>query len=92
MKTIKYKGEMKKTVRDNNKNLNNNVIKNYEEKIFFLKNGCPNCNSKQIWYRKKTKNYKCRICKTIFKYNNKKYEIIEKGLIKKTKKYERMHL
>jgi len=60
------------------KTMFNSIIKNKEEKKYYSENGCPKCRSLQIWYRTMTKDYKCRICKSIFIYSSNKQKYLIK--------------
>lgn len=62
--------------KDAYKRCNNRMIEDKKEREYFEDHNCPNCESGQIYYRKKTKDYKCRVCKCEFYFKNNAYEII----------------
>ena len=65
---------------DSYKRYNNMMIEDEKEREYFKNHNCPNCKSRQIYYRTKTKDYKCRVCKGDFYFRNNMYKIINVNL------------
>lgn len=65
--------DTKKIDRNPYKKHNNSLIENEKEREYLKAHNCPGCNSGEIYYRVKTKDYRCKICKVIFYYDGNMY-------------------
>lgn len=66
-----------KIKRDPFERKNNLLIKDEKERQHYELYDCPACNSGQIYYRVKTKDYKCKVCNHVFYFDGNKYKIIK---------------